>query len=123
MKRLFFSGVLVLSSIALFAQKATISGSVVDQSTGEPLIGVVVKHVTSGAEVMTDFDGNFTISSAKAGINELSISYVSYKETKLNRVIVKEGEAKNLNIKLTKVNTSNSEHNFLALDPKSNPES
>ena len=43
------------------AQKGTIRGTVIDNSTGEPMLAVtvVVKGTTTGA--VTDFDGKFEI--------------------------------------------------------------
>ena len=61
MKKMFVMIVALLVSTIAFAQ-GTISGSVTDGSTGDPLPGasVLVKGTTNG--VTADFDGNFTIS-------------------------------------------------------------
>ena len=46
----------------LFGQTRTVTGQVIDQATGEPVIGanVLVKGTTTGT--ITDLDGNFSIS-------------------------------------------------------------
>ena len=57
----------------------TITGTVVDHETGEPLIGVnvVIQNSTSGAS--TDLDGAFTISGLASGRYTMLISSLGYK--------------------------------------------
>jgi hypothetical protein len=114
-KKLFGSAALLFISISLFSQDFIISGKVVDHQTGEPLTGAKIVHPISGVEVITDFDGFFSISSAEKGINQLTVSYVSYEEAKLNRVIVKEGESTQLHIRMQRVGTNASVSSFLAV--------
>ena len=58
----------------------SVSGKVLDKSTGEALVGVKVTVNESGKSTYTDFDGNFTIDGVKPGMVQLSTSYISYKE-------------------------------------------
>ena len=121
--RLFTSGLFLVFCFSLFSQEIVtsssqeivITGVVVDRETGEPLTGAAVKHPSSGEEVITDFDGCFTISSAEAGMNELTVSYVSYDDAMLTRVIVKQGEPTKLNIKMRRVGTEPPSKSFMAL--------
>lgn len=73
----------LLCSAAGIAQTLTITGTVLDKSNNEPLIGatIAVSGTTTGA--MTDVDGNFTVlvPSAKS---QLRISYVGYKTQVVN---------------------------------------
>lgn len=64
--------------VQVVAQTKTVKGTVIDES-GEPLIGVsiVVKGTSTGT--ITDFDGKFSIN-LPAGSNQLTISYIGYKE-------------------------------------------
>jgi len=118
-KKLFTSSaLLLLICFSLFSQEAVITGVVIDQATGEPLTGAAVKHPSSGEEVITDFDGCFTISSAETGTNELTVSYVSYDDAKLNRVIVKQGEPTQLNIKMRRVGSELPAKSFMALSAR-----
>ena len=66
-------------ALSSYAQQMAVKGHVKD-TTGEPVIGanVIVKGTTTGT--ITDFDGNFTLNTAKDAI--LSISFVGYKPTK-----------------------------------------
>ncbi|MBR5854795.1 MAG: carboxypeptidase-like regulatory domain-containing protein [Paludibacteraceae bacterium] len=70
---LFFS---VLATVATFAQSVAVTGTVIDADNNEPLIGVSVLEVGTTNGVVTDLDGNFTLS-VKAGAT-LQLSYVGY---------------------------------------------
>ena len=63
MKKLFAFILLSLVATAAFAQN-TVTGSVKDAVTGEPLIGVGVIVSTGGGSV-TDLDGNFSVNAGK----------------------------------------------------------
>ncbi|MBR2359611.1 MAG: carboxypeptidase-like regulatory domain-containing protein, partial [Bacteroidaceae bacterium] len=61
-------------------QKTRISGTVTDNQTGEPLIGVSISIVRNGKVddgVITDIDGNFSIQ-ASGNDYEVQISYIGY---------------------------------------------
>jgi iron complex outermembrane recepter protein len=77
MKNIFLSSLFSFISIFSFAQKATVSGSVKDAETKEPLLGasIVVKGTTKG--VISDFDGNYSLELGK-GEYTLVFSYVGY---------------------------------------------
>ena len=60
-----------------FAQKKEIKGRVVDQSTGEPLIGVSIITNKSKGAVLTQSDGRFSLSLDK-GVSNLVFTYVGY---------------------------------------------
>ena len=72
-KTLFFAFFLLCSTVTMAQQK--VSGSVLD-ATGEPLIGVSVMEVGTTNGVVTDFDGNFTLT-VKSGA-QLAFSYIGY---------------------------------------------
>lgn len=85
-----FIALIALSSSAL-AQKSTIRGSVIDNNTGEPLIGVSVLIKDTYKGVSTDLDGKFTLE-ADAGTIALQVSYISYQTQIIEGVVVKAGE-------------------------------
>lgn len=70
-----FSLFLVFSSISLYAQNITVSGTVTDNVFKEPLIGVtiVIEGTTDGT--VTDIDGNYTINNVPSN-GSLVVSYV-----------------------------------------------
>ncbi len=67
----------VALSINIFAQSGSVSGTVTDGDSGEPLIGasVVVEGTTTGS--ITDINGQFTISGVSGDVT-LEISFVGY---------------------------------------------
>ena len=63
-----------LVSIAISAQ--TVSGTVIDADNNEPLIGVSILEVGTTNGVVTDFDGNFSLTVQEGA--KLQLSYVGY---------------------------------------------
>ena len=72
-KAMFFVFFLLCSAVMMAQNK--VSGTVLD-ATGEPLIGVSVLEAGTNNGVVTNFDGNFTLT-VKQGA-KLTISYVGY---------------------------------------------
>lgn len=77
LQRLFWVALFSVLCMGAYAQSKTVSGTIVD-SKGEAIIGVnvMVKGTTNG--VITDLDGNFTLSNVSEKAI-LSISYIGYK--------------------------------------------
>ncbi len=65
--------VCLLFAAAVSAQNVTVKGTVKDQA-GEPVIGATVKVLGATTGVITDFDGNYTISCPSNG--KLEFSYI-----------------------------------------------
>ena len=65
-------------TLAINGQQGTITGSVSDSNTNDPLPGVnvIVKNTTNGTN--TDFNGNFSVNNVKQG-DVLVFSYIGYK--------------------------------------------
>lgn len=120
MKFSFLIAAFILIAVSVEAQQTEITGTVIDQQTGEPLVGATVKHIDTGLEVITDFDGNFSIPQASDGTHQLSISYVSYHEAKLNRVVVKDGEERVLTIKMRRTQNNSTAQPALTMQTTSN---
>ncbi|HKK62794.1 MAG TPA: carboxypeptidase-like regulatory domain-containing protein [Bacteroidales bacterium] len=123
MKRIVFTIILVFSVVSGYSQAEAIIGSVTDHETGEPLVGVKIVHVTSGEKAITDFDGNFEFNSVSSGVNKLKISYISYEDIKLNRVVIDEGTQVELNIKLRKKGALEKTNHYMAVRPDPSPRS
>lgn len=92
LKYSFLTLLLVCISTVLSAQNGFIRGKVIDDATGEELIGVTVliQGTTKGA--VTDFDGAFQIS-IEPGTYDLNISFVSFNTITITGVDVVSGEA------------------------------
>lgn len=72
-----FLFVLAMGCANLAFSQRTISGSITDASTGEPLIGANILVVGTSSGTITDFDGNYTLE-ISADANELDVSYTGY---------------------------------------------
>mgnify|MGYP006251405147 FL=1 len=84
----------VIFSLTGFSQNGTVTGTVSDSETNEPLPGVnvVVKNTTIGTN--TDFDGNFSIEGVSSG-DVLVFSYLGFKTQEITV-----GDASNLDVSL-----------------------
>src|SRR5690606_38756052 len=71
---LFFSSFV---SMTAFAQEGIIRGTVIDENSGEPLLGVAALIEDSGVGSISDFDGKFEIK-IQPGQYSLQLSYVGY---------------------------------------------
>ena len=73
---------MLLVAFSAFAQSIKVTGNVIDTQTKEPLLGVTViqKGTTNG--VITDIDGNFTISVPSS--STLSFTYMGYTKQDVN---------------------------------------
>jgi hypothetical protein len=104
MSRLKFYILLVLAFTGhnLIAQSgdASISGFVYDASTGETLLGanVLIKPINRGAN--TNVSGYYAIPKVESGNYDMIVSYVGYKPS-TNKILIRTGEAKRIDIKLT----------------------
>lgn len=79
LKRLFFTiFTLIIATVAFAQQGKTITGTVIDGATGEPLIGAAVMEPGTTNGTITDINGNFTL---KCSGNEVEVSYVGYVTT------------------------------------------
>ena len=67
---------LALSAFALAAQTVTVSGSVVDARTSEPIIGANVLEQGTTNGTVTDYDGQFQLQVPTG--SQLEISYIGY---------------------------------------------
>ena len=71
---------ILLCSSLIFAQAGSIRGTIVDQESGDPLIGanIIIDGTTMGAA--TDVEGNYQITNIPAGEHVLKVTYIGYEE-------------------------------------------
>jgi outer membrane receptor protein involved in Fe transport len=91
MKKSVLSVLMVLCSVLVYAQTGTIRGQVIEEATGETLIGATVRVEGTSTGATTDLDGNYTIKVAPGTYN-LKISFVSFVSQVINGVEVQAGE-------------------------------
>jgi len=112
MKRIFSVALLVSALIfsnQLFATgdapvaataKASITGKVVDNKTGESLVGVAIALEGTDIKVYTDLDGTFTVNNIDAGNYNLILSLISYKNSLVENLKLSPSEKEVIDIKL-----------------------
>lgn len=103
MKKLIFSFLLLFFGVALgFSQTGVISGKVIDELTGEELVGASVKIKDSNPIIgtSTDLSGGFQLRNIKPGAYTVVISYVSYSTQEITDVTVSTGNITTLNVAL-----------------------
>lgn len=101
-KLVLFVGAFILSAGMLFSQEtetASARGKVIDASTGEAMIGVVVVHMDSGVYAMTDFEGEYELEGLPAGTITLSYRMFGYDEV-TEDVTLTAGESEKVNISM-----------------------
>lgn len=69
-------------------ETTSLSGVVLDNETGEALVGVAIRFEGSKETVYTDFDGNFKINNVVPGKYNVLSSYISYMDNKMKEVNV-----------------------------------
>ena len=84
-----------------FAQKAEVgrvTGTVLDASTGDPLIGATVQIEGTTIGAKCDLDGKFTLKDVPVGAHTLIVSMVGYAQTKVTSVEITSGGVESLDI-------------------------
>ena len=94
MKKVIFALLVAFATTSAFAEKAetktdsktdaavlSLSGNIIDEVSGEALVGVEVKVEGSDQKTYTDFDGHFVIDNLKSGECKLIASYTSYNKS------------------------------------------
>tara|TARA_B100001109_G_scaffold255611_1_gene259511 strand:- start:1612 stop:4509 length:2898 start_codon:yes stop_codon:yes gene_type:complete len=85
----------ILFSTVIVAQNGTIRGTVIDDETGETVIGANVAVLNPLTGTSTDLDGKFSLS-IPAGTYQVQVSFISYQNITIDGVIVKSGEVTSL---------------------------
>lgn len=86
--------VLLLLSVSLFAQKASVRGYVFDKATGEPVPFALVSLVEAQTAGMTDMEGFYTLSGIVPGNYNLVASYLGYDSVSV-AITLEAGKASN----------------------------
>lgn len=77
MKKFFFVQVLLLLALAGSAQESSFRGSVLDERTGQPLIGATLFDTEAKVGTATNFDGEFLLT-LPAGTYRFLVSFIGY---------------------------------------------
>lgn len=86
--------------IQSFIQAQTIKGTVLDQKTGEPLVGANVSVIGTSQKTLVKLDGTFAIRNLKPGINQIEVSSVGFQTKQSEKINLSAGETKQVTLKL-----------------------
>ncbi len=103
MKRILVS-LFTLFTLNLGAQNGFIRGTVIDDETGETIIGANVAVLDPLMGTSTDLDGKFSIS-IQEGIYKVQVSFISFQTLIIEDVSVKANEVANLGVIRLKTNS------------------
>jgi len=92
LKRISLLAFCILLTTFSFAQ--SIKGKVLDATTGEPLVGAIVKLDGPDIHTMVKLDGTFTFSKLKPGTYKVKVNYEGYKKEGEMMVTVTANETK-----------------------------
>lgn len=101
MKKLLFLSLLLIGvSFNALAQQGAITGTILDEKSGETLIGanVLIENTTIGTA--TDFDGKYQFK-ADPGVYTIHVSYIGYIDKKIQEVEIKAGETTFLDVMIS----------------------
>ncbi len=90
----------LLLGTAALAQQASLSGTILDAGTGEPLIGANIIIVGTYKGTSADFDGNYLISGIKPGDYSIKVQFIGYETKIFNGITFEAGEQKTLDISI-----------------------
>lgn len=92
----------IIFSVNVFAQTGSINGKIVDDKTGEPVVGanVIVLDSEPLIGTITDLDGKFILSKVPAGFQLIQVTFISYNEFSQS-LMIEPGKTQELNIRLS----------------------
>ncbi len=97
---LFFVIAAVIGYAPEVLAQGKVAGRILDQETGESLIGVNVILEETGQGSVTDIDGNYVIVNVRPGTYTLSFSYVGYQTQRITDIRVSTGQTTRYNISM-----------------------
>ncbi|MBL1144705.1 MAG: TonB-dependent receptor [Bacteroidetes bacterium] len=98
--QLFLALLICYASADAQVNTGILKGNVVDESTGEPLIGATVVIVGTYKATSSDFVGDYEIEGIKHGDYSVKFTYIGYADKIFNGISIKKGETLKLDVKL-----------------------
>jgi hypothetical protein len=100
MKKILVISALLVCSITGMAQKGFLRGKITDGETGEGLYGATVLKQGTSIGVLSDFDGNYSLS-LDAGLHTIVLTFISYQTQTIENVEIKAGGVTSLDFIMT----------------------
>lgn len=103
MRNLLLISFLLLSAVAAVAQ-TSLSGTMTDSDSKEPIIGGTVLLFKNGVQITgttTDFDGTYNIANLDPGTYDVEASYLGYQSQRVEKVVIFAGKANKLDFGLS----------------------
>jgi len=97
---MFLIGLLMIVSLSRAQKNGSVSGKIIDGTTGELLIGVNAYVIELSTGASSDLDGHYEIKDIPAGKYTIRFTYISYQDKLVKDVIVEAGKNTELNITL-----------------------
>lgn len=102
MKKIKITLMIIFITANLFAQSnAVITGSVIDKTTKQPLVGVNIILVGTTIGAATNLEGNFIINNLEPGSYILKASYLGFRDESKTDVMVSSARPTQVNFELT----------------------
>ncbi len=101
-KGIFVLAALLICGLAAHAQKGYLRGKILDDDTGEGLIGAAVYKEKTSVGAVADFDGNYSFA-LDPGIHTVVFQFVSYQSQTIKDIEIKADEVVTLDIALSSV--------------------
>ena len=92
----------ITSLVSLQSAGATVTGSVRDETTGNPLPNAVVSFTDLNRAVVTGSDGRYRLASVPAGPQHITVRYIGYAPRTLHAIVPRDGELR-INVSLQPV--------------------
>jgi outer membrane receptor protein involved in Fe transport len=92
--------ILIAGTSEAYTQKGRISGTIVDGSSGEPLISATVSITGTTRGVLTDLDGKYIFESLDPGVYDITVRYITYTTKNVIGIRVTVNETTILNVSL-----------------------
>ena len=97
-------GFILVTGIALFAQQGALKGKIIDKNTKEPIPFANIVLENKGSMVggaTSDFDGNYTIKPIPPGKFDIKATFVGYKTSVTQGIVIGADKIRVYNIELT----------------------
>ncbi|MBN1952283.1 MAG: TonB-dependent receptor [Bacteroidales bacterium] len=98
----------------IYGENGSIMGKILDETTGESLIGATIQIEGTTTGTITDFDGNYKLGNLEPGTYTVLISFVSFETLQIEGVTVKAGEPTMINASLSEALTELAEVKVVA---------